>query len=129
MVETIKLKNCLVIFQESVFTFRRGRLPPVKPTAAPTIGTSPSSLEDEDIGGIEIGGDLGDEEENLFYQGQAQRLIPNHVFESPSLPIRQQVCHRSYRNVYLASLKLLVFVFIRDKILRSVCLSLLNTLN
>ena len=95
------------IFEESSFTFRRGRLPPIKSTSAPSIGTSPTSVEDEEIGGIDIGtdigidiagdidnagdiaGDLEDDESNLFYQGQ--RLIPNHVFESPSLPIRQQV--------------------------------------
>ena len=93
----------LFIFEESSFTFRRGRLPPIKSTSTPSIGTSPTSVEDEEIGGIDIGidiagdidnagdiaGDLGDDESNLFYQGQ--RLIPNHVFESPSLPIRQQV--------------------------------------
>jgi hypothetical protein len=86
--------------EEGSFTFRRGRLPPRKSstttrkptTERPTTQTPlPSSVETdaEDVG-LDIGGDLGgSEEENSFFKGQ--RLIPNHVFESPSLPIRQQV--------------------------------------
>ena len=86
--------------EEGSFTFRRGRLPPRKSSATtrkptterPTTQTpQPSSVETdaEDVV-LDIGGDLGgSEEENSFFKGQ--RLIPNHVFESPSLPIRQQV--------------------------------------
>jgi hypothetical protein len=90
-----------ILLQESPFTYRRGRFPPRKiPSPPPKIETTAASVpeeEDEEVeeGDLEIGGDLGadeddeDETTNPFYKGQ--RLIPNHVFESPSLPIRQQV--------------------------------------
>ena len=87
------------MFQESTFTYRRGRFPPRKTSSPPpkvetTVATVPEDDAKDEEGDLEIGGDLGaDEEEpeetNPFYKGQ--RLIPNHVFESPSLPIRQQV--------------------------------------
>jgi len=61
-------------------------------TTVATVSEDDAEVEEGDL---EIGGDLGadedepEEDTNLFYKGQ--RLIPNHVFESPSLPIRQQV--------------------------------------
>ena len=81
----------------SAFTFRRGRFPPRKTTKR-TSTTSPSTttstttttadvLDD----GLDIGLDLGSDEDERPPFREGQRLIPNHIFRSPSLPIQNQV--------------------------------------